>query len=104
MRRCPFSRPLLAAALALALVLSSPAPAAFAAPVETPVLTQLGDWLASWFQLQPAPARPSRHGDAQEAPPTLGPDGLSEAPSPTLTSSQTGDDEGEGLPTVDPNG
>ncbi len=100
MRRFPFSRLLLAAALAL--VLSIPAPLASAAPVETPVLSHLADWLVSLFRLAPEP--PARHGDAQDAPLTLDPSGLGEAPSPSLTSSQPEDGEGEGLPTVDPDG
>lgn len=101
MRRYPFPRLLFAAALVL--VLSVPAPAVFAAPAETPpVLTHLADWLTSLFDRLPGP--PAHRGDTQETTPTLDPDGLSEAPSPTLTNSQTDGGEGEGLPTLDPDG
>lgn len=100
MCRFPFSRLLLAAALAL--VLAMPAPAVFAAPAETPVLTHLSDWLTWLFHLPPGP--PAHHGDTQETIPTLDPNAVIEAPSPTLTHTQTEEEEGETIPTIDPNG
>jgi len=94
------SKLLLAAAVSLLLAL--PAPATFAAPAESAPFSRIADWLAALLPFAPAPVE--RHTDASEALPTLDPNGITEAPSPTLTTVQTGEGDGEALPTLDPDG